>query len=165
MPSQDDAFNYVQSSTRMPVECLFGMLVRCYGVLWRPLQVAFRRRAPLISALLRLHNFRIEQNDPSLVEYPRKIRRVKIGDNIIQKEMWEVLPGQWEYPPPLDDDGNPIHLLSRRVDQPESEVEHAINVEEEGRTSTFERLRTAVSNAGITRPLGNRVKHTGWNYN
>eukprot|EP00965_Chrysotila_dentata_P175292 5786274-Pleurochrysis_carterae.AAC.1 len=32
----------------MPIECAFGILVRRFGVFWRPLAVRFDRRAKLI---------------------------------------------------------------------------------------------------------------------
>ena len=41
----------------MAIECAFGMLVRRWGILWRPLGFAFERRSPLIGALMRLHNW------------------------------------------------------------------------------------------------------------
>ena len=59
-PSDDsshDDCNCHQSSNRMPIECAFGLLIRRWGELRRPLAVKFERRACLISALIRLHNF------------------------------------------------------------------------------------------------------------
>jgi len=47
----DDAFDFVQSSERMPIECAFGILVRRWGMFWRPLAVRFDRLAPLIGAM------------------------------------------------------------------------------------------------------------------
>jgi hypothetical protein len=35
-----DAFDYVQSSERIPVECAFGILVRRWGIFWRPLALS-----------------------------------------------------------------------------------------------------------------------------
>ena len=83
--SQTD-FDFYQSSNRMAIECAFGILIRrsalvinvtfthsistppCaylylfirWGVLWRPLEVAHTRRAPLIGCLMRLHNYCID---------------------------------------------------------------------------------------------------------
>ena len=38
----------------MVIECAFGVLVRLWGVFWRPLEVKFRRRSALIGATMRL---------------------------------------------------------------------------------------------------------------
>ena len=59
-PNLDD-FDFYQSSNRMAIECAFGILVRRWGVLWRSLSVKFNRRAPLVGALMRLHNFCIDR--------------------------------------------------------------------------------------------------------
>ena len=64
-PSGDaalDDFDFHQSSNRMPIECAFGMIVRRWGVLWRPLCVRFDRCAALVGACIRLHNFCIDHN-------------------------------------------------------------------------------------------------------
>ena len=50
-----------QSSNRMGVERTFGLFVRRFGVFWRPLEIRFDRRAPLIIAAMKLHNFCIER--------------------------------------------------------------------------------------------------------
>ena len=59
-PDLDD-YDFEQSSNRMAIECTFGVLIHRWGILWKPLKVAFRRRVPLISACMRLHNFCIDQ--------------------------------------------------------------------------------------------------------
>ena len=56
-----DDFDFHQSSNRMAIECAFGILVKRWGVLWRPSCVRFDRRAALISACVRLHNFCIDK--------------------------------------------------------------------------------------------------------
>lgn len=40
---------------------MLQILIRRSGILWRPLQVAFRRRAALIGCCMRLHNFFIQR--------------------------------------------------------------------------------------------------------
>ena len=55
--SADDAFDFYQSSARMPIECSFGILVRRWGILWRALEVRFDRRAATVGACMRLHNY------------------------------------------------------------------------------------------------------------
>ena len=51
-----DNFNYYQSRLRIVVECAFGRLVKRWGCLWRPLQVAYWRVPALVTALMKLHN-------------------------------------------------------------------------------------------------------------
>ena len=95
-----DDFDFYQSSNRMAIECAFGILVRRWGVLWRPLSMAFRRRAPLILALMRLHNFCIDQ------------RLIAAGDmpNVDGKTS-EIQPQRYRIPPKFDKDGRPVELL------------------------------------------------------
>ena len=51
-----DNFNYFQSRLRIVVECAFGRLVKRWGCLWKPLEVAYWRVPALVSALMKLHN-------------------------------------------------------------------------------------------------------------
>ena len=44
-----DAYNFLQSSSRIDIECAFGELIRRWGVLWHPLEMREDRRAGLIS--------------------------------------------------------------------------------------------------------------------
>ena len=43
-PEWDD-YNYEQSSARMPIEQAWGEVIKRWGILWRPLQMAFSKRA------------------------------------------------------------------------------------------------------------------------
>lgn len=52
-----EAFNFFQSSHRVHIEQAFGMLVARWGILWRPLSVAFSRSALIVAVAMRLHNF------------------------------------------------------------------------------------------------------------
>jgi len=80
-------FDFEQCSNRMPIEyvlrlvlllalalplfscaffasrarCSFGMLVRRWGILWRPLEMNHKRRAAVIGACMRLHNYCIDK--------------------------------------------------------------------------------------------------------
>ena len=83
---EDDDFDYYQSSARMPIECAFGILVRRWGVLWRPLEMRFDRRAAVAGACMRLHNFCINSG---------------IGITVLPDRgvMSEIQPGRWQYTP------------------------------------------------------------------
>ena len=43
-----DSCNFHQSSIRMNIECSFGMLVRRWGILWKPLEMRFNRMNKVI---------------------------------------------------------------------------------------------------------------------
>ena len=78
-------FNHFLSQLRGHVENAFGMLIMRFGCLYRKLRVRFDRRAPLISACMRLHNFCIDANiavrvaffcsRPQMVVSPEKTQR------------------------------------------------------------------------------------------
>jgi hypothetical protein len=124
-----DDFDYHQSSNRVAIECAFGILVRRWPILWRPLQVAFMRRAPLIGACMRLHNFCIDHNVTE--------------DTLDVNGLSPVQPGRWELTPLFGKDGEPLDYL---------------DIEQEnrrrGRSSTAMRdaLAAAVAESGIKRP-------------
>ena len=54
-PSKD-SFNYWLSSSRIHIEQSFGILVSRWGILWRALEVDYRKVPQLVMALLKLHN-------------------------------------------------------------------------------------------------------------
>ena len=98
-PDLDD-FDFYQSSNRMAIECAFGILIRRWGVLWRPLNQRFDRRSALLFALMRLHNFciseRLSESDlPEVYGVPRT----------------QVQPGCARRPPVFDKDGRPVDFL------------------------------------------------------
>jgi hypothetical protein len=94
---EDDDFDFHQSSNRMPIECAFGILIKRWGLLWRPLTVRFDRRAPLIGACMRLHNFCIDSGIADETE-------VTHGLGCVQ-------PGRWAACPKFDRDGRPVEHL------------------------------------------------------
>ena len=96
-PDMDD-FDFHQSSNRMAIECAFGMIVRRWGILWRPLEMKFDRRAPLIGAIIRLHNYCI---DRCVTEF-----KFRVKDNHS-----EVIPNRWLKTPLFDKEGRPIKHL------------------------------------------------------
>ena len=132
----DDDFDFEQSSNRMPIECAFGMLIKRWGVLYKPLGVAFPRRAPLISACMRLHNFCIDRR---IEDETKDIN----GLTNLQPEGRH----QWALTPLFDLDGAPLEALDieRGPRQP-------IEVRQQAKTVTRDRLMTAIRDAGLVRP-------------
>ncbi len=50
-------YNFYQSSLRMNIKCMFGLLVTRWGVLWRPLRSSIAHNILTIRALAALHNW------------------------------------------------------------------------------------------------------------
>jgi hypothetical protein len=51
-----DSFNYWLSHSRQAIERAFGMLVRRWGILWRPLICSYERWSLVIMTVMKLHN-------------------------------------------------------------------------------------------------------------
>ena len=101
VPLGEAAFDWLQSSCRVVIERTFGILLRRWGCLWRPLAVMHTRRVDVIGTCIRLHNFLVTERlardgtlEPDCV-YPMCADRA------------EVVPGTWEVPPPSDLHGRP----------------------------------------------------------
>ena len=60
-----DAFNYFQSSTRITIECAFGMLVHRWGILRKPfpMGVSLKKTSAVVMCLCKLHNFCIDNRE------------------------------------------------------------------------------------------------------
>ena len=56
-----DSYNFHQSSIRMNIECSFGMLVRRWGILWKPLEMRFNRMNKVIMCCFKLHNLCVDR--------------------------------------------------------------------------------------------------------
>jgi hypothetical protein len=60
-----DAYNFYHSQLRINIDCAFGMLVYCWGVLQKPIpmRVTFARTNAMVMALCQLHNFCIDKKE------------------------------------------------------------------------------------------------------
>ena len=68
-------------------ECAFGIIIRRWGCLYRPLRVAFHRRAALIGACIHMHNFCID------MRIEDETHRYDVhGITEIQPDRWAVTP-------------------------------------------------------------------------
>lgn len=74
-----DAFNYYLSKNRVAVEQAFGMFVLRWGILWRPLDVCVHDAPRLVMALVKLHNFCVDQR---IKLAPRHFDDRRDGDRI-----------------------------------------------------------------------------------
>ena len=55
--SDEDAFNFHQSSCRIYIECAFGEMNLRWGLFWRAMKYGIQRNTIAIDAAMRLHNF------------------------------------------------------------------------------------------------------------
>lgn len=95
----EDAFNCFHSSTRIEIECAFGMLVHRWGLLRKPipLNVTLEKTTALVHCLCKLHNFCIDENEgPALQNMDQDAAEINRNGGV-----------------PLDDaHGNPSQLLN-----------------------------------------------------
>ena len=131
-----DDYDFVQSSSRMPIECAFGILVRRWGVLWRPLLCRFDRRAALVGALIRLHNVCI---DWGVTE--RELEMIN--------GLGKVQPGRWAKVPIFDRYGRPVRMLDTTGLKASDVSNVAYSADRFKRRGE---LVAAVREAGIVRP-------------
>ncbi len=69
--SKMKAFNFLLSSQRITIERAFGMLVRKFGILWKPLEHSLALNIRIIFVCAKLHNFCIQswlQKNPFVEE-------------------------------------------------------------------------------------------------
>ncbi|CAN0512809.1 unnamed protein product [Ectocarpus sp. 12 AP-2014] len=57
LDADQDAFNFFQSQGRMCIEQTFGIMMKQWPILWRPLQVPLRHTSSVVHAATRLHNY------------------------------------------------------------------------------------------------------------
>ena len=74
-----DAFNYFLSLQRQCIERAFGMLYRCWGILWRPLMMNFQHIELTLRVLCKLHNLRVD-------DCLRKKRSLNVGTIAVHAE-------------------------------------------------------------------------------
>ncbi len=80
--------------------CFLGMLIRRWGILWRPLEMKFGRRTAVVTACMRLHNFCIDK---------------RIETNFrVNGGLSEFQPNRWGVAPKEDKDGRPLERLKTK---------------------------------------------------
>ena len=110
----EDSYNYHLSQLRIVIEQAFGILVRKWGILWRPLECRFDKIAHLITACMRLHNL------CQLDRLKRKLPRREEDSS----PAFDIPPGtgssssarhrahMMRSKPKVDKDGRPVECLS-----------------------------------------------------
>ena len=133
-----DDFDFEQSSNRMCIECAFGILIRRWGILWRPLEMQFEKRSAVIAACMRLHNWCID-------------KRIQVPAFQVDGGLSEIQPNRWERTPKFDKDGAPVAYLETEARKLESAAAVARSVDFP-RGSKRKELIAAIRDAGLVRP-------------
>lgn len=133
---QLDNFDFVQSSNRIAIECAFGILIKRWAILWKPLCMRFDRRAPLIGACMRLHNFCID-------------RRIQEETRDMGEGISEIQPSRYAKTPKFDREGRPVNYLKIIRGPKQSHRGIGLN---SPHTLTRDKLVAAVRSSGVTRP-------------
>ena len=129
---------------------ILQILIRRWGILWRPLQVAFRRRAALIGCCMRLHNFciqrRISEEDlPKMNgEYA-----VPVPGDFGSKTRWRRTP--------LYRDGRPVPFMDMEIIDRESLPTKPRDAPLP-RSAVRDRLIREINRSGLKRPPPRRNK-------
>jgi hypothetical protein len=86
-----ESFNFFHSQIRIYIECTFGIFVRRWGILWKPLAFDMDFMFELIHALCRLHNLCVRRNTPVMSKYSDvmcdPILEVDVDGRLVN-EMW-----------------------------------------------------------------------------
>jgi len=77
-----DSFNYHLSVRRQVIERAFGMMVKRWGVLQRPLNCAYERWSLVATVCAKLHNLCLDKNVPII---PRMRQDIQAGD-----DYWDI---------------------------------------------------------------------------
>jgi hypothetical protein len=143
-PALDD-LDYYQSSNRMPIECAFGILIRRWGVLWRPLTQRFNRRAKLVIALMRLHNFCIDE----------RLAAAQAEEELpdVLQPYPEMQPGRGGIPPKFDKDLRPVEALQTCCAADEGAPTRAQQAQSGVKAARRDELNRAMKAAGYVRVL------------
>ena len=135
-PGRDSDFNYELSRLRINVECAFGELVRRWGILWRPLEMHFDKRAAVIGCCCRLHNYCINRRLPLDTELNHHHHSVKTRTG---KTVWL---------PRLDIYGRPVDNLKKQLDW-DCDAPSGRQTSDPSRRAELEQM---VREAGLRRP-------------
>lgn len=137
-PGKDDNFNFEQSSLRINIECAFGELLRRWGLLWRPLEMVFEKRAAVVGFCIRMHNYCVTAR----LELEKELKR--------QNGVIEISPGVMQLAPFITECGAPAENLHNEC-HCESCVWGGRN---NGKTDTSRRteLEQVLNDLGLVRP-------------
>lgn len=100
------AFNHILSSQRITIERAFGVLVRRWGILWRPIAFALPKVAKIARVCAMLHNICVNR---WLRKNPIRFRR--------EGQVWPDEDGRWGDDDLCPDDDAIIQRLHNNYEQ------------------------------------------------
>lgn len=122
------------------LRCAFGMLVRRWGIFWRPLEMKFQRRAQVIGACMRLHSYCINKKIILQLE--------EVGDHT------EYQPDRWALTPMFDKHNNPVAYMQPSLTPLTTDItDDSALASSSDRDLTRKRLIEAIDDASLIRPL------------
>jgi hypothetical protein len=83
-----DNFSFFASQCRIRIEMAFGLMVKKWGILSRPLNVPIRKLKFIVLAIARLHNFVINE----------RLSQQQLATNNMFRAVNNVLPGEMDHP-------------------------------------------------------------------
>ena len=119
----EDAYNFYLSQLRITIERAFGIFVRRWSILHAPLVVPLPKVAPLVNALIRLHNFCIDENDKAVASLQKKCL-VSLTNNVSYSRH---LGGEDAELVKIGADGRPTSLLGHGHHFRDAPIHHCPN--------------------------------------
>jgi len=104
----EDAYNFYLSQLRITIERAFGVLVHRWAILRAPLIIPLAKVGPLVEALIRLHNFCIDQNELSVFDVPNINNNNLTGNVAVSQLFGNSSDSEVAH---LDVHGRPVSLL------------------------------------------------------
>ena len=104
----EDAYNFYLSQLRITIERAFGVLVHRWAILRAPLIIPLAKVGPLVEALLRLHNFCIDQSELSVFDVPKLNNNNLAGNVAVSQLFGNASDSEVAH---LDVHGRPVSLL------------------------------------------------------
>ena len=78
--SQEDAFNFWLSNSRIQIECAFGEFIARFGLFWRTLKFSLSKCNDIIYAASKVHNFLIDCREDTAEEDDNYVRTLSHTD-------------------------------------------------------------------------------------
>jgi hypothetical protein len=99
-----DSYNFRQSPLRINVECAFGLFMKRWGIMWKPLECSFKRAPAVFKCCVLLHNFCIDQRVSNSFSEEALLNP---GDGCV-----DIGGRSFSMRPRFDKNGVPVELLS-----------------------------------------------------
>eukprot|EP00457_Paulinella_chromatophora_P007336 gb/GEZN01007359.1/.p1 GENE.gb/GEZN01007359.1/~~gb/GEZN01007359.1/.p1 ORF type:complete len:501 (+),score=25.03 gb/GEZN01007359.1/:73-1503(+) len=184
LPSHYSAYNFYLSQLRIHSECGFGMVVRKWGIFWKPMEFKLQNVPIVIATAFKLHNFFIDETvdelggEPVVVAERARKKGVPLseccraGKPNNHHESWHGVEHTDEYTPyELTDELRAPGNISRLVidNSVREGILTAITVAAGGsdavtRDTTRQELITRIAQRGLYRPADSAARASAHDY-